>query len=760
MNHDSVNLIYDPVWPWSLPPFGLWVMTLVALLLVGLTVWTYVGASGSNSRRLFIMLGVRLGALALTCFMLVRPSLAFREEMHLPSTLIFLLDASESMTFQDEYDSQSRWDAMRRILRESESELTKLREDHNVSILFYQFAGDVQEFDSRGKADGKRTDIGQALATLFASHSRDRNLRGLLLFSDGADNGTIPDRPLTEAAKWRRVPCPIHTFGLGQSTVADRQRDIAITAITPEPSPVAVKGKLTIKALIDAPGFENAAVNLHLFFDDVQVLIDKKTLPKTTGNEVKLTVDAPAKPGEVKVTLKVDPLPGEVTKTNNEIGTFVTVTKEGVSVLLVDKLRVFEPQAICDALAPDPRIRLYVAWRRTDLPDPLQADLFQLDKQHYDVIILGDVSAKRLSAGNPLILERIRELVKDKGTGLMMMGGYDTFGNGDWRGTPLEEVLPVQLDAGGQVDGDVAMKPTRDGLNHYLMRLSEHPLDNEALWAKLPKLDGMTRVGKEKPGFTVLATRGNKGEPVLVSHHYGSGRVLAFAGDTTHRWKLLGQPKTSEGLEAHARFWKQVVLWLAKQDEADGNAWVKPDMRRLPSGNKLGFSLGLRGKGGIELKDAQFEAKVTGPKNAEFAVPTAREQNGERGIFWKTDVPGEYRLVVKARGKDVDGKDTSGEANARFLVYQDDAEMMRRAADHDFLDKLAKAGGGSLHRAQELPQFLKDLQKTPQAANKPKSSTWPDWRTNATSGFPVALLVLFVGLLGTEWFLRRIWGMV
>ena len=62
-------------------------------------------------------------------------------------------------------------------------------------------------------------------------------------------------------------------------------------------------------------------------------------------------------------------------------------------------------------------------------------------------------------------------------------------------------------------------------------------------------------------------------------------------------------------------------------------------------------------------------------------------------MFWKTDEPGEYRIVVSAAGKDADGQEVKGEASARFIVYQDEAELARRAANHDFLKRLAARGG-------------------------------------------------------------------
>jgi hypothetical protein len=316
------------------------------------------------------------------------------------------------------------------------------------------------------------------------------------------------------------------------------------------------------------------------------------------------------------------------------------------------------------------------------------------------------------------------------------------------------------------------MVPTLRGLRHYVLRLADKEADNATLWSKLPKLDGMTRLGKAKLGAEVWAvsSRGEE-EPVLVGQlHFGKGRTMAFAGDTTHRW---WRP---EFQEAGFRFWKQVVLWLAKRDEAEGSVVVLPDIRRLPAGGKLGFSVKLRGKGGVDVpeKDAHFDVTVVNPQQVETKVLTAREHGEERGTFWKTDAPGEYVLLVKGWGTDVDGKPLENlpPARARFVVYQDDAEMARQAADHEFLNKLAGAGGGKFHPADDLRQFLKELGSMPLPQNKPKAKVWPEWRRNPPSkAFPDQLgalvgsgimlsFMLFVTLLCLEWFFRRHWGLV
>src|SRR5438093_5231488 len=481
----------DPAWPWSLPRIGLPLLAVVAVLLAGLTVATYRGAA--PRRRVATVIALRLLALLLAVLTLVRPAVAFREDLRVPSVLVIAADGSASMAIADEVDAKSRWYTLQRILERSQPALDKLKDQHNVTVHVHRFAEDVSDYDPAGKPDGPRTDFGRMLHTLAERYGAERSLRGLIVLSDGADNGTrFP--ALGEAAKWRALGGPVQPFALGQPNTSSSQRDIAVTSITPEPSPVPVKAKLTVRGTLDAPGFEGArGVRVHLLLDDKEVMVKEVDLPKTTGNEVQLTADAPANPGEVKLTLKADPLPGEATVVNNEISTFLTVTKEGVSVLYVDRLRE-ETKFIRYALAGDPRFRLTEAIRQTDDPPASgEADFLKLDRQAYDVIVLGDVSARRLGAER---VAKIAELVKNKGVGLLMTGGEESLG-GDWQGTAVGDALPVLMGPSRQFEGQLQMLPTQQGLDNYVLRLASGPTkdDNMHLWQRLPRLDGYTRLG-------------------------------------------------------------------------------------------------------------------------------------------------------------------------------------------------------------------------------------------------------------------------
>jgi uncharacterized membrane protein len=783
MTFASTWLTMDPVWPWSLPVVGPVSFLLVAALLVVVTVAGYLAARPGQPRRLAVLLGLRLLALLVVAVLCLRPTLAHQDDAVPPSRLLILVDASRSMNIGDELNNQSRWQRARAILRNGRVQalLRRLQDKHKLDVVYYQGAEDIARLDLDGKADGKRTDMGAWLHSLLKLHGEDKGLVGLLLLSDGADNGTrFPT--LEEASRWRAIGCPIQPFALGSTTTNPRLRDVAFVPdkVLVTPAPVHVKNRLTVKGVLDAPGFENARVTLHLLLDDKESAPPKDVvLLKTAGNEVEMSCDAPDRAGEVKVTLKVDPLAGEVSTANNEISTYASVTKEGLSILWVEgKKRAFEAVfAIRHALSRDPRFRVHYAellWdgRMTEkTSDPLQ-----LKQRHYDVLVIGDISAERFAGGDRGIFGEVRRLVHDKRTGLLMLGGMETFANDNWQAAPeIVELLPVELNENGQIDGPVRFRPTAAAFQDYVLGPPGNLADRLSPWetALLP-LDGMTRLGRVREGATVYA-KDDEDRPVLVGRTFGEGRVLAFAGDTT--WEMWRQ--TPEAIRVYDQFWRQIMLWLAQQEKTGGKVSIEPDTRRLAAGNnnRLGFTVHVRGKSGREedVKDVRITAKVIGPKKDELEVPVFLERGQYRGSYWKTNEPGEYLIKVTASATDKDGTPIKDEsAEAKVLAYADDVENLRPAADHDFLARLAAASGGKSRPASEveLERYLEELYTRPVAHSHPRAELWPDWRRDPTSNSaedqletlwqtgPLVCLLAFAALVCLEWLLRRCWGLV
>ncbi|MGL6096705.1 MAG: hypothetical protein ACRC7O_13025, partial [Fimbriiglobus sp.] len=122
--------------------------------------------------------------------------------------------------------------------------------------------------------------------------------------------------------------------------------------------------------------------------------------------------------------------------------------------------------------------------------------------------------------------------------------------------------------------------------------------------------------------------------------------------------------------------------------------------------------------------------------------------------------PGEHIVKLTATGKTAEGADVKGEATARFLAFAEATdELLRTAADPDFLTGVATAGGGKALRLEDLPAFLKEMKANPPVSPKPKPRYLPDWRRDHSHGFLPGWLAAFAALIGAEWGLRRVWGM-
>jgi len=235
--------------------------------------------------------------------------------------------------------------------------------------------------------------------------------------------------------------------------------------------------------------------------------------------------------------------------------------------------------------------------------------------------------------------------------------------------------------------------------------------------------------------------------PLLVAGQAGDGRTLAFAGDSTWRWPMAGFG------DAHRRFWRQSILWLAKKDEeTDGRVWIRLAGRRVMRGTRVEFSFGAEGPQGEPIDAAQFGVSVSKPGGSTEQLRPTKSESEWSATFRDTGAPGDYQITVTAK----DGDAVIGTANARFLVPDQDLELDRPAAEPSLMAQLAemtKPAGGAALAAEELPDLLKRLAEKPPELKEEvlaKVTYWDTW----------PFFLVFVGLLGIEWFLRKRWGLV
>jgi uncharacterized membrane protein len=127
-----------------------------------------------------------------------------------------------------------------------------------------------------------------------------------------------------------------------------------------------------------------------------------------------------------------------IEENNRAVGT--VVVRGRPQVLLADKDPA-QAQSLASAL------RTQYIDVQVIAPESLPKDTAGFEK--YDGVVLSNVSSLKLSKKQ---MESIREYVRDKGGGLVMVGGEDSFGLGGYYRTPVEEALPVTMEVKQKIE--------------------------------------------------------------------------------------------------------------------------------------------------------------------------------------------------------------------------------------------------------------------------------------------------------------------
>jgi uncharacterized membrane protein len=710
--------------------------------------------------------------------MMLQPTWVVSKHVRQSATLIVIADTSRSMLVPDMRDGKTRWDVLQKTLGTAWPELANLSEEVEVKFYTFDSAPREQKFDREkpslpDKPEGNESAIGAALDDVLRAEGRKR-LIGVVLLSDGMQQSNQRTRaPQDVARRMRELGYPLYTIAVGGDPGGAHARDVAVRSLTAGPTAY-VQNELAVHGELDIDGYGREEITVELLFGESgEMKIVDQTKVSIAGDERRVSVDLsfiPKAPGEHKLTLRAATQAGELITTNNERSTYVTVLKGGLKVLYVEGALRPESPYLRRSLQASPDLSVDFVFldprNRKQWPVDL-AEKFQPGK--YDVFLFGDLDSDAFKAGGPTPEQAYPQLETLRGTiekraGFLMLGGRHSFGGGGYQHTPLAGPLPLQMDRLERQNFDEPlrkdlhhlspqkMRPaTPLGLNHSVMRLAAAARNIEA-WDKLPPLaEGANqfRPAAIKPSGRIIAESA-EGNPLLVAADYGSGRVLAFAGDSTWRWVQKGfDPQ-------HKRFWRQAILWLAHKEDDDQSVWVKLDSRRAMPRQQNSFTAGARTAVGDPVVGAQFEAKLFTPDGKSRELRLSQQGESVSGTVLETDRAGDYRVEVTATSE---GK-LLGTASAKFLVDEQDLELDNAAADPGLLASLAKtteSWGGEALYPEELPRLLAKLKEAPKELDVEIETRWTFGGQTPDS---LGLLAVVVALFGVEWFLRKKWGLV
>ncbi len=729
-------------------------MVVVAVVAVGLARVFYRHILGQVlPTRWRLLLGLRVAAILLVVLLLFRPVLSLERDELRRRVLVLAIDNSASMSVADDATGTSRFDQARtRVLDWS----ARLGRDFDLRVL--PFSDQAAVLEQPGalaalKPTGESTSLTRAL-TAAARVAPRSEIAAVVLFSDGIQ--TAAGDPVALA---RKLGLVVQTVGVGNSLKnSPSYRDVRLADLEcPERLPVNNRARIT--AHLGQIGLAGEVVKTLLeqdgkIVDQAEVVLRDGAAPQEVSFQFVPTVK-----GRHTYTVRVPPVPDERIPRNNERSAVVQVVESKIRVLYLEgTLRAEYGALVQRFFSKDPdlefcslvqsRPNLFV--QRTNISGlqltGLPTDAATLEK--FDVILLGDLdSTYWKSQAMDLMIKRVRE-----GAGLLAIGGYHSLGPGGYGATALQGVLPVVMggrDAGQMTDPFLPVL-TAEGRGHPIFanidKFFPSPTTPPQM-VGLPPLDGCVRVQGARPGAQVLAVHPEKGGsmPVLAVGPAGKGRTAVFTGDTTRNWQQV--PHALDQESPFLRFWGQMIRWLANRTDAmkvEGGIVVRTDKGYYEPDEPITVVAAVRDPDGEGTDQATVEARIQTPQGTSetLALSAIAGSAGHYEGTLESGRPGIYEIRVSARLKEalLHSDPTTAE------VGKPNLEFDRLDLDDGMLTRIANATGGRYRHLHSADDLIAELDRKEQRRHVSLEQPLYD---------PRLFWILFVGLLTTEWALRR-----
>jgi uncharacterized membrane protein len=726
------------------------ILTVVAAVAVASLI-TYRGVkSDGHPRERAVLVAIRLALVALLLFCLFRPSLILRAAVPQQNFLGVLIDDSRSMTIADR-DGKPRTDFVQQQFG-PDGPLAKTLSQKFV-LRYFRFSASADRLGGVNdlKYAGTSTHLGQAL-----ERARDElsglPLAGLVVVTDGADTSEATlDEPLA-SLKARSIP--VFPVGVGQDHFA---RDIQITRV--ETPRTTLKGtSLAVDVVVSQTGYAGQKVQLQVEDDGHIVNTQEVTLPPDGQSATVRANFTATEAGARLYRFKIDPQPDEQVTQNNVREALVEVADRRERVLYMEGEPRFEAKFVRRAVTDDPNLAVTILQRtaedkylRLDVgsPDEVVGGFPKTREElfGYRGIILGSVEAASFT---PDQLRMLADFVSKRGGGLLMLGGRRSFAEGGWAGTPVAEVLPVELESGPRGNASsggffthLSIHPTRAGAVDPVTQLAAGEKASAAKWDTMPALSAVNQVHSVKPGATVLltGTTDNKQEQVVLAYQrYGRGKALAMPVQDSWIWKMDASVPVED--MTHATFWRRLVRWLV--DGVPDPVAITTSIDRVDPGEALKLSAEVVDPAFVEVNDAQVIAQITSPSGKTSEVP----------LEWTVSKDGEYRgqfvpeengsYEVKATAKR-DGKDL-GTSVTHARATAGDAEYFDAAMRASLLNRVAEDTGGHFFTPDTASQLPEAINYSGRGVTVVEERDLWD--------MPI-ILVALLGLIAAEWGYRR-----
>ena len=784
-------------WNW------LWPVLIFSALALAVLFWSYRGLAGQPLRWVCLALkAVGITALALC---LLEPLWLGQRARPGANLFAVLADNSQGLQVKDQGETVSRGDSVRKLLDPQESPWqASLAATFDIRRYLFDARLQPTKDFSELNFEGRSTALGSALRTL-GERFQGRPLAGVLLITDG--NAT--DLALGATPKLDALP-PIFPVVIGRrDAVKDISvQQIAVTQTSFEDAPVTLqadvmtagyRGQPIVTKLVDRAGKTVQEQTADARADGESLAFRFQLKPEQPG--LSFYQVRTGTPTETPAPGAPPPTTGEATLANNA-RVFVVDRGQGpFRVLYVSGRPNWEYKFLNRAVQIDEQVQMVALirvakrepkfdfrGRAGETSNPLfrgfgnqspdevqrydQPVLVRLNTRDelelrngfprtaeelygYHAVIIDDLEAEFFSADQAQLLQKF---VSERGGGVLMLGGMESFREGNYLRNPIGDMLPVYLDgqdgAADEAPGPLQFDLAREGWLQAWARIRDNEADERARIAGMPPFEVLNRVRGLKPGASVIAkVRDGKGGdiPALAIQRFGRGRTAALMVGDVWRWGMTDAVAQAD----MGRAWRQLVRWLIadvparvqltqEPVAADANGAVRLQVRVRDEKFQPVDDAAVM----VDIEPVVFEG--TGGAAATSIKLEAEPALTEPGLYQITYVPrqtGGYRAVASV--KNHAGADL-GRAETGWSTDLAAEEFRSLVPNHTLLEDIARKTGGQIVAAADLDGFVRRLPEL----RAPVMETWsyPAWHTPVLFAFALACLL-------AEWGLRRWKGM-
>jgi hypothetical protein len=771
------------------------------LLISAAVVWAVMYLYRKEGRGLSLAIraslsALRLVALAGVVIMLLEPVIVFTKTEYVPSTILVLRDASESMDLKDAYATQAHADrtaqdlhlagGAKQLRDTPRAQLIDLALKNGLSkeltangdrlLATHAFTGQfLSESTTQpsattqpAAADRTTTALGTAIRQAMAAY-RGQPLAGVLLITDGQSNAGEPPLKAAEYAGSEGIPIVALAAGTPEGP-----RNAKVTKIEASKT-VFVRDPNQLRVILESRGLAKAPATLVMEKRKDGGPWEEMSRQPITLEENGQIQSVPFdfkedRPCRLEIRATLADVGPELTTDDNIATEEIRVIRQKIRVLFVAGSTFPEVEFLRNAILRDAQVSAST-WLQSATADyeqpgnPIIKKLPQTQEElnDYDAVVLYDPDPNAWPQNFPQMLQ---DFVGKAGGGLVYIAGErstkNLFDRTDDPATQWLTMLPVVAEP-GLYQSEVTMKLsakeawkleiTPEGKADPIFQFDPDREKNDKVLANLPGMFWHFPVTRAKPGATVLARhadprmRNEHGQHVLLATQLvGPGRTFFVAFDSTYRWRYLDE-------QYFDGFWARVIDRAGRTKQLGGRYpyTLATDRTSYKPGSQVTLTARFENladidtgldalHGEVEVADAPPIPLTLTPKGSEQGVFEATFTVSKPGPHFIKVWSGaeEAKLVVKA-------------ATLQIPVELPNLEYERPTLDLGTLQNIAKASGGAvfdLTEVDKIPAAFK-VRKVARVLED-RQEIW-----NAPIIWGGILLAIF-----TEWVLRKKFRMV